>query len=256
MHQQHMMIRTIARAGWLVGFLLAFSFLSLLLLSNVTAQETDTVIRIEIDAEQPVPDGQEFEARVVVDDVEHLAGFDFTIAYDPERVRPVERELPEGAPTPADGSFNVEVDDVGEFLLTNGERQDLICNDPTASESATTIIVTCNTLGPPLCLEGPPGASGSGVLGRLLFESRGGELTTLELTSSTLVLDDVDSCDPEELHPVEILHRREDASVALSGGGGDAPVAAIIAGIAVAVVVVVGGGVAGRAWYQRRGTAS
>ena len=246
------MIRTIARAGWLVGLLLAFSFLSLLLLSNVTAQETDTVIRIEIDAEQPVPDGQEFEARVVVDDVEHLAGFDFTITYDPERVRPVERELPEGVPTPADGSFNVKVDEVGEFLRTNGERQDLICNDPTASESTTTIIVTCNTLGPPLCLEGPPGASGSGVLGRLLFESRGGELTTLELTSSTLVLDDVEPCDPDEFRTQEILHRLEDATVELIGGGGGAPVAAIVAGIAVAVVVVVGGGVAGLAWYRRR----
>ena len=255
MHQQHMMIRTIGRAGWLVGLLLAFSFLSLLLLSNVTAQDTDTVIRIEIDAEQPVPDGQEFEARVVVDDVEHLAGFDFTIAYDPERVRPVERELPEGVPTPADGSFSVQVDDVGEFLRTNGERQDIICDDPEANLVSYTIIVSCVTVAPPVCLDGPPGASGSGVLGRLLFESRGGDLTTLELTSSTLVLDDVDSCDPDEFHPVEILHRREDASVALSGGGG-APVAAIVAGIAVAVVVVVGGGIAGLAWYQRRSGAA
>ena len=80
-------------------------------------------------------------------------------------------------------------------------------------------------------------------------------MTTLELIESNLVLDDVEPCDPETFRTVAIEHRREDANVALVGGGSDTPWAAIIAGVAIAVVVV-GGGVAGLAWYRRRGSAT
>ncbi len=250
MRQQHIIARGTRGAGRLGGLLLVSTLLALALLSQAQAQET--VVRIEIDApEQPVPAGEEFEARVVVENVEHLAGFDFTIRYDPDRVRPAEEEPSQEAPPPG-GFINVRVLDVGQFITANGQRQDMICDDPKADEAQSTVTVSCVTVGPPLCLGGESGASGSGVLGRAVFESRGGGNTTLELTKTTLVLDDVIDCDPEVFTTQQIQHRREDATVELRGGGGGAPWVAIGAGIGVGALLLIGG-LAGFAAYRRRG---
>jgi hypothetical protein len=79
--------RAVGRAGRPLGLLLFSALLAFFLLSQAQAQQT--VVRLQIEGVQPVESGDEFQAAVLVDNVEHLAGFDFTIGYDPERVKPV-----------------------------------------------------------------------------------------------------------------------------------------------------------------------
>lgn len=243
------LIRCVGRAG-LPAALLLLSALAALAVSGAGAQET--LVAIGVDADQPIPAGTEFEAVVTVQDVSNLAGFDFTIQYDPERIGPVEEE----GPAPPEGEINVRVLDVGLFITENGDRQDMICDDPSGDVDGHTITVSCVTVGPPVCLGGDTGASGSGVLGRVVLESLGGGETTLVLTKSTLVLDDVAApCDGENLTPQAIEHRNEDLTIELSGssGGGGSNVGLII-GVIVGVLVVAGAGVAGAVWYARNRT--
>lgn len=257
MEQQRTTTRGRRRGGQLVGLLLISALMALFLLSPVRAQET--LVRIEIDAPvEPVPKGEEFGVLVQVEDVQHLAGFDFTIEYDPKRLQPLEQEAPqEGTPeaTPVveviDGDrVAVRGSGIGEFLTTSERREGLVCSDPFAEDNKIT--VSCVTTGPPLCLEGLSGASGSGLLGRVLFKSKGGGSTTLELVKTTLVLDDVQPCDPAEFIVQEIPHRREGASVELIGGDGP-PWLIIGPSIGVGVLLLLGGGLAGFRWYRRRG---
>jgi hypothetical protein len=240
-----------ARAGRLIGLLLLTALGAVFVLAPAHAQQTRVLIQIE--GSQPVVEGEQFVAAVLVENVEHLAGFDFTIGYDAELLTPVGTGAP-GATPPSGSEVTVEADDVGQFIVQNGERQDMICEMAKASPSAGTVRVSCVTAGPPLCLGGAAGASGSGVLGRVPFQSKGGGTTTLELVDSTLVLDDVaDDCD-REFKTVRIEHVREDAQVRLAGdGGGGVGTAVIVAAIVVAAVVVVAGGGA-LLWYRRRPT--
>ena len=191
-------------------------------------EEQQPVVRIEVDALQPIPAGEEFEARVVVDDVQGLAAFDFELAFDPERVR------------------YREMRDVG-LILSESDRTNVRCNDPELLEDSVT--VSCVTLGPPVCLGGPAGASGSGVLARVVFTARGGGDTTLSLRNSTLVLDDLQPCDPET-SPTRIPHDREDLTIRLEGGEGGIPWL-IIGPVAAVVVLGVLGAGAGLLWYRR-----
>lgn len=252
MEQRHTTTCRRRRAGQLVLLVGGAVLLALSTVFAVGAQETpgipeeilpktpepteevvsDTVVRIEIDAPaDPVPEGEEFEAQVLVENVEHLAGFDFTIEYDPERVT-YER-----------------LDDLAAFL-ESGERETL-CGDPINRDN--TVIGFCTTINAPVCLGGPPGPNGSGLLGRVVFKSKGGGDTTLKLTKTTLALDDLQPCDPES--PVQaIAHRREDASVNLVGGGGFPWL--IVGPILGVAALLVGGGLAGFMWYRRRAATS
>ncbi len=247
MGQQNRANGPLGRAAQLLGLVVLASLPLFFWQANVGAQETpdesptvsqtqtpepetDTLIRVEVDAlTQPVQSGDEFEARVMVDNVDHLAGFDFTIQYDPQRLK-FER-----------------VSDEGTFL-DSGARQDKICDMPETAENAVNVL--CNTLGPPLCFGGEAGASGSGLLARAVFRSKGGGSTMLDIINSTLALDDVQPCDPENGAVQQIPHRREGASVQLIGGpGGGISWAIVGPAIAVGVVVVA---LAASAWYRRR----
>ena len=217
MAQQPRTMETMQRAGRLAALLLASAALALLL-SPARAQEA--LVRIQIDApEEPVPAGEEFEAQVLVEDVEHLAGFGFTIEYDPKRVSPVSEEGEEGTPpaTPGEGlgpgDRPVRILDVGAFLTESERREGLICGRPVASEgdedgARGTVAVSCVTTGPPVCLGGLPGVSGSGLLARVVFEAKGGGSTTLKLTDTTLVFDDILGCDVENRSAESIGHSR------------------------------------------------
>ena len=209
------------RARMAVGLIAGLSVLAVLLIAPVAAQETpegtpetpvegqtpaatgtpepttNTVVRIDVVAEKaPVPKGDEIEAHVKVENVEHLAGFDFTITYEPKRLKPMEEELAEPGDV-REGVIGARVLDVGQFLSTSPRGEGMVCDDPKADLNNHTVTVSCVTAGPPVCLDGAEGASGSGLLGRVIFESKGGGTATLKLTDTTLVLDDYQVCGAE-----------------------------------------------------------
>lgn len=188
-------------------------------------------VRMEVDDfPEPLQNGVEFEVRVLVENVERLGGAGFTIRYDPDRL-----------------DFD-RIDDRGQFLAT-GERQDISCEEPETGED--TVTVDCITFGPPVCAGGLPGASGSGLLGRVFFTSKGGGATQLELTKTTLVLDDIEPCD-EEGATISIPHNRGDPITVDLVGGDEFPW--LIVGIIIGVVaVLLIGGVGGFLWYRRQG---
>lgn len=243
MGQQHRANGAVSRAAQLLGLLLLAALGMFLALGPVRAQETseptntpepdtNTVVRLAVEEPvEPLPAGQEFPVDVLVDSVEHVAGFDFTITFDPDKLEFVR----------AEGQ--------GEFLNT-GERPDIRCPDLTVGEGSLSVL--CNTFGPPLCLGGGVGASGSGLLATVVFLARGKGDATIELSDSTLALDDLEPCDPES-PVISIPHRREGAlTVPMEGGGGGFSTGlliGIIAGAAIGAVVVVGGGLL---WYRRR----
>jgi hypothetical protein len=222
--------------------------------------EVKTVISITVDpAIQPIPKGHEFEAQVSVDQVEHLAGFDFTIGYDPKRVEPVfvskssnNATAQQGTPAGGSAAKVVKTANLGQFLKSSG-REDILCSD--ARVQGSTALVTCSLLGAPLCAGGAPGVSGSGLLGSIFFKSKGGGVTTLKLTKSDLVLDDVaPPCPATEEDPIvvqAIPHRNQGATVELAKSSGASGVLIVGLIVVVVAVVVVGGG-GGYLLYRRR----
>jgi hypothetical protein len=217
---------------------------------------TDTLVRIEVDqAVQPVSSGDEFEVRVMVDNVEHLSAFDFVLQYDPDRLEPVED--PSGGTPAAGDAGGLGAEDVqiagrlAEFIETSPSGESSTCQGPYVREQGF-VLGVCVSLARPLCLDGPEGATGSGVLARIQFKSRGGEMTNLRLASSNLVSDDVEPpCDPEDFRLRRIPHRVQDTTVLLAGGGGGAGVLiGVIIGVVVVALLAGGGGV--YVWYRRR----
>ena len=186
-------------------------------------QESPARIRM-VGPDGSVGAGDEVEVQVLVADVEYLAAFNLTIAYDPELM-----------------SFR-RAEDVGEFLAS-GERSDMICADPMDRENQ--VILTCTTANQAVCIGGPPGPVGSGLLARLVFVAEGGDIS-LELTEAGLFLDDVTPCRPDADVP-EIPLTLENTTVELKGKSGFPWL--IVGPIIGAVVVLVGGG----AWYLRYG---
>ena len=232
--------------------------------STPGAQETPVdvtgpVLRIEADqAVQPVKSGDQFEVRILVDNVEHLSAFDFVLQYDRDRLEPVVAGG-EGTPTggvsltPGDAQIQGEL---GEFIRTGERGQTATCQGPYTTEARPgNVLALCASLALPVCLGGPAGASGSGLLASVFFKSKGGEMTTLRLSSSNLVSDDAEPpCDPEgELIPQRIPHRVEDTTVLLSGGGGGSGlIIAVVAVVVVVALLAAGGGA--YYWYTRRST--
>jgi hypothetical protein len=159
--------------------------------------DVTTVIRIEVDQrEDPIPKNEEFEVRVLVDDVEHLAGFSFEISYDPKRLEPVleegeDSETPLPTPVAGEGEGVLRTRALGDFLKSTG-REEMFCGAPVVRGNS--VAALCTLLGPPLCLDGQPGVSGSGLLGAVYFKSKGGGRTTLSLVNTGLALDDFLAC--------------------------------------------------------------
>lgn len=270
-------------AGWgrpmsrLASVLAGFAIAAFLLLTPVSAQETpeatetlepappgSPLVRIEVDADvQPVHSGDEFEVRVVVDNVEHLGSFGFHLVYDSDRVEPVRADgeevptdqpddaLPDQTVDPIAGDIQVK-GELGE-LLSTGDRG-LVCAGPMIRRTDPgKVFAVCASPSPPVCLGGPDGVSGSGILGKVVFESKGGDMTSFSLSSLDLVADDVDpSCDPEELTPLVIPHEQGGAVVVTLSGGGGISTLLLVAIIAIIVIVVLVGTVAAFMWYQRR----
>jgi len=246
MGQQGRPRRASHRALQLLGLLVCASLASFALLTPVRAQiveeptetpvpDTDTTVRLEVDQPlEPLESGREFPVRVLVDEVEHMASFDFALSFDPDKVD------------------MVRIEDQGQFLET-GARQDIQCPDLEGEDGL--VRVNCITFGPPVCQGGAEGASGSGLLSTVYFSSKGHGDATFELTTSTMALDDFEDCDPDR-GAVAIPHLRGDSVtvdiVGGSGGGSSGLLIGIIVGVVVVVAVVGAGG--GFLWYRRRGS--
>ena len=262
----------------LAGVLAGFAVGAFLLLTPVSAQETpeatetqepaslsSPLVRIEVDEEvQPVHSGDEFEVRVVVDNAERLGSFGFHLLYDPERVEPVRAvgeddatvqpgdDFPGASVEPISGDISV-MGELGE-LLSTGDRG-VICAGPVIRRTDPgKVFALCASPSPPVCLGGPVGVSGSGILGKVVFKSKGGDMTSFSLSSLDLVADDVDPpCDPQgALTPIRIPHEQGGAIVVTLSGGGGISTLLIIAIGAIIVVVILVGTVAAFVWYQRR----
>lgn len=229
-------------------------------------QGTPALIMIQPQADS-VDVGEEFEVEVLVEDVENLGSFNFTIEYDPELVEPVRASdgattATPGVPTPlapddaaAGAAEDIPVRGEAGGLLADSERGGSIsCLGPFTREGENQVFVTCVTVDAPFCLGGAAGASGSGLLGRVAFRALEEGTAGFQLTDPTgLILDDIDPCDPEIPRAVGIPDRWDGATVQLAGSdGGFGVLIGVIIGIAAAVVAVaVAGG--GFLWFQRRG---
>jgi hypothetical protein len=216
-----------------------------------------TVVRIEVDPQTaPIKRGTQFEARVMVDNVDHLAGFQYSISYDPKRLEPVKASgaanTPGVTPVLSIPGNAVEGRGLGDFLSTSARAGGMYCSGPADQDSK--ISATCVTNDAPVCLGGPAGPSGSGLLGAGTFKSKGGGPTTLALVKSELVLDDVEPpCDPNDpnFQVALIPNRQQNADVELeasTGGGSNTMLIIII----VVVVIAAGAGVGGYVWYRGR----
>lgn len=158
------------------------------------SQERGPLVTLSV-SEQVVPVGEEFVVEAMVEDVEHLASFGFTIEFEPGQMRFLRAEET-------------------ETFLGSGERQAVTCEEPAVSEGA--VVVSCVALAPPLCAGGPAGASGNGLLGRFVFQADAPSVAELALTESRLILDDVEPCEDAEELVDEIPHDTVDASVLLA----------------------------------------
>ena len=218
-----------------------------------------TLVKVTVQQTKPIPKGQEFEAQVSIDNVDHLNAFDFFVTFDPARLEPVfaagsgqpAATAPPGTPTGAGVQRLVKAANLGKFLTSSG-RQELQCQ--AAIRGTNQYGVLCTLLGAPVCLGGQPGVSGSGLLASLFFKSKGGGLTSLKLTETKLTLDDVaPPCPTSATDPFTIQaipHRSQDTTVLLEKDSGSKMLLIVVAIVVVAVVVVGGG--AGYAVYRRR----
>jgi hypothetical protein len=217
-----------------------------------------TVVRLEIDQQtEPFPSGTEFEVRVLVDDVEHLAGFSFTISYDPKRVQAVKpgdaEATPDSVEVPSPRGDPAKSRALGDIFAASPRADSVNCPTPLIEDDAVSAF--CVTLAAPICLGGPIGAGGSGLLGAVYFRSKGGGPTTLTLAKSELVLDDAQPpCDPEELPLQLIPNRRQSLTLDLAETGGSSTMVIIV--IVVVALAVAAGGAGGYIWYRRRQTHS
>ena len=237
------------RAGLILGLLSVYALMALLFSGPVRAQETPVesqqnaaatpaaLLRIDVAMpDKPIPAGEEFEARVLIENVDHLAAFELTIGYDPKRL-----------------SYE-GVRDQGQFLAASQRGENISCTEPEPGPNS--VLIVCTTLGPPLCLGGTAGASGSGLLATGVFKSKGGGSTVLDLRETVLISDDVQPCDPVELNTQSIEHSVESASVELGGGGGGGSWLGVGPIIAIVALVLIGGSFAGFLWYRRRGASA
>lgn len=217
-----------------------------------------TVVRIEVDPQTaPIKRGAQFEARVMVDNVDHLAGFQYSISYDPKRLEPVKASgaanTPGVTPVLSIPGNAVEGRGLGDFLSTSARAGGMYCSGPADQDSK--ISATCVTNDAPVCLGGPAGPSGSGLLGAVTFKSKGGGRTTLALVKSELVRDDVDPpCDPNDPNfQVSLIpNRQQNADVELEASTGGGSNTMLIVIIVVVIAIAAGAGAGGFFWYRNR----
>ena len=149
-------------------------------------------------ASETIRPGETFVTEVVVERVEHLAGFAFELLYCTDSIEFVDAR---------DGPF-----------LTSGSRRDRICSDSYVDDlpdNFARVTFECRTLGPPVSSGGQTGAEGSGVVAVLRFKALESGPTGLVVDSSTLVADDLNlrSLQPNDHSVVEIPHAKQGLNI-------------------------------------------
>ena len=196
-------------------------------ISTAFGQEGEALVRVDPPPE-PVRSGESFSVNLVVDEVAHLAAFQFTLLFDPEMMEYRSAEK-------------------GPFLGSSG--RDVLCQEPSATPGSVSL--SCVTTNPPVSEGGPSGPSGSGVLATVTLEPRKAASASLDLSDVLFVLDDLDP----NGEAVTIPSSAEGAVVEVLGGSGGGFAwglwGPIIAAGAVAALAGVGFGAARR--LRRRG---
>ena len=164
------------------------------ILSEPASSSADATIRIQPTTvtEQGPPI---ISVDVLIAGASGVAAFDLTLRYDNSLLEFVDREA-------------------SDFIASSPRGSGLSCPDPVAE--GATVNVVCVTTGPPLCLDGLAGASGSGVLATLNFRPLRpgqGELVFVDLK---LVGDDFRPCDPETGDVYRLPSTTTDAEVVVS----------------------------------------
>jgi hypothetical protein len=246
------------------------------------APATQPALILQPPADMPLSVDDEFEVRLDIENVEHLAAFDSFIMYDSEKLEWLggevgpfftdqERQdqcLPEEGPrgeiefhgaegdisTIADALKAQGLDEQSVAETTAADGQPAVIARVTVDQMGpaielgtpwqTRVVFDCVTLDPPISAGGPPGLSGSGTLGIMRFRAiKSGDAKVDFGEQHTLAPDDLD--ENGELQAMG--HSIQGTVIEISGGGGFPWLIAVI--IAVVAVVVIGGG-AGY-WYAR-----
>ena len=155
-------------------------------------------VSLDLETPGPVDVGDEIVVEIRVEDVEHLAAFDFELSFD-------------------DAALSiVRFEDLGAFLDTGSRGHPICYPGPDDELDVYPRTATCATVGVPVCMGGASGPSGAGTLGRAVFRAERAGTASIQLSRSTLVWDDVFNCDPSRLDPVRIPHGRGgDVSIAV-----------------------------------------
>ncbi|MEX2159287.1 MAG: hypothetical protein WEB04_07795 [Dehalococcoidia bacterium] len=148
------------------------------------------VISIDIETAQPIGVGQQFVAEIHVDNAPRLSAYEFRLVFDD-----------------ADVSF-VGMGDLGD-MFADSQRNPICTAEPGAFHW------NCFSAGPPVCLGGGLGPSGSGTLGRAVFRAEQAGVTSVDLADTELVWDDIIPCDPVDFRVYPIPHKQRNATLTI-----------------------------------------
>jgi len=203
----------------LLGLALAYAGFA----GTAGAQQDTTKLTVQPpSSDQPIKQGDpNIDVNVLASNVHNLAGFQFSLQYDPSVLKFVDvKEDP--------------------FLGSSGRQ----VNCPTKNDNNGLIQFVCITLGPP-APQGTAGPNGSGTLAVVTFSPIGGGDSALDLSDVQLVAAELDQAG----QPVESPFSTENASVHVVGKSG---FPWLIIGSALGAVVVVGAIGGGGAFVLKR----
>lgn len=149
------------------------------------------LLRVEMEPAS-VEVGQELVANVRIENVEGLAGFELTLLFNHDVVS-LQR-----------------VEDASAFL-GQGSRKGT-CNEP-ATGRPDRVTVVCTTAGAPVCLGGAHGASGDGVLARIVFRAERAGTARFYLEPAKLFSDDRRPCDAARAQGIRSKRLAADAEI-------------------------------------------
>ena len=128
-------VRLLLRTGLIAGLLLFSALLAAVLLAPVRAQETPTptpeeeeppvepaLLRVNL-PDEVIAAGEEFTVELLAENVEHLAGFNFTIEY------------------PAQAMSYVGAADLGQFVTSAGRQ--VACDCSSVRRTPDWLVGTC-----------------------------------------------------------------------------------------------------------------
>jgi hypothetical protein len=188
----------VRRSGLVWAGLLAL-LLAMGAMAPALAQE-EALVRVVPSSDTVNVGADALQVDVVVENVENIAAFEFTLEFDPSVV--------ELAPDEA-GQVRAEC---GSFLGSTG-RQVQSVGTSTTDNSLT---FRCVSLGPPVSVGGLEGPSGSGALASLWLRPLAEGESPLTLHEVTLLAAEWD----EEERPISIPNATQDGAIIVSTSGG------------------------------------